>query len=290
MNFVALDVETANSDMASICQIGIARYSDGQLVEEWTSYINPEDYFSPINVGIHGITENTIKDSPTFPDIFGTLNRFLTNTICVCHTPFDRTSLRRAFEKYAIDAIEIVWLDSASVTRRTWPDCARSGYGLENICKIIGFDFKHHDALEDAKAAGEVLLAAINKTGLDIDSWLKRAKQPIDPKNSSCGSAVNREGNPEGELSGENMVFTGEIEFCRNRKEAADMAASIGCNVSSNVTKKTSILVVGHQDLFKLAGKDKSNSHIYAEKLISRGQNIRILKESDFIELVKDIK
>ena len=38
MNFVAIDVETANPDMASICQVGLAKYVDGQLVEEgWVS-------------------------------------------------------------------------------------------------------------------------------------------------------------------------------------------------------------------------------------------------------------
>lgn len=33
MEFVAIDVETANADMASICQIGLAKYKDGNLEE-----------------------------------------------------------------------------------------------------------------------------------------------------------------------------------------------------------------------------------------------------------------
>ncbi len=45
MNFITIDVETANADMASICQIGIAAYAQGHLVEEWSSLIDPEDYF-----------------------------------------------------------------------------------------------------------------------------------------------------------------------------------------------------------------------------------------------------
>jgi len=31
MNFVAIDVETVNADMGSICQIGLAKFVDGQL-------------------------------------------------------------------------------------------------------------------------------------------------------------------------------------------------------------------------------------------------------------------
>ena len=44
MDFVAIDVETANADMASICQIGVAKYSEGKLIEEWSSLVDPEDY------------------------------------------------------------------------------------------------------------------------------------------------------------------------------------------------------------------------------------------------------
>lgn len=286
MNFVALDVETANADMASICQIGIAKYSEGRLVEEWSSLLDPEDYFDYINVSIHGITKETVCGSPTFPDIVPTLHHFLKNNICVSHTHFDRVSLQRTLAKYHLDEIETTWLDSARVARRTWDDCAWSGYGLANICEKLGYNFKHHDALEDAKASGIILLAAIDKTGLDIEKWLKRVRQPIDPANSSSGSAVIRDGNPEGELYGEVLVFTGELEI--PRKEAADLAASIGCSVIPGVTQKTSILVVGDQDISKLAGKEKSSKHRKAELLISQGQNIRIIRESDFRVLVRN--
>ncbi len=63
-NFIALDVETANSDMSSICQIGIAKYTDGNLVDEWVSLIDPEDSFNHINIAIHGITERMLKRAP----------------------------------------------------------------------------------------------------------------------------------------------------------------------------------------------------------------------------------
>jgi len=52
------------------------------------------------------------------------------------------------------------------------------------------------------------------------------------------------------------------------------------------VTKNTTLLVVGDQDISKLAGKNKSSKHLKAEQLISKGQLIRIIKESDFKKLV----
>ncbi len=284
MNFVAIDVETANADLASICQIGIARYSEGQLVEQWSSLIDPEDYFCPMNIDIHGITQDMVKCSPTFPEVGEILRSFLNNTVCVCHTHFDRVSVGQAHAKYNLRKIETVWLDSARVARRTWKDCAWRDYGLSSVCQRIGYSFKHHDALEDAKASAHVLLAAINETGMDIHAWLKRVDQPIDPTNSSCGSAVNRVGNPDGEYRGEVIVFTGALDI--PRKDAADLAASVGFTVASGVNKNTTMLVVGDQDVVKLLGRDKSTKHLKAEQLITKGQRIRIIKESDFKELI----
>jgi DNA polymerase-3 subunit epsilon len=64
MDFVALDVETANADCSSICQIGIAGFKGGRLNEEWSTLVNPEEDFDPFNVLIHGITKEMVEDSP----------------------------------------------------------------------------------------------------------------------------------------------------------------------------------------------------------------------------------
>lgn len=286
MNFVALDVETANADISSICQIGIAKFEDNKLIDEWCSLIDPEDYFDPINIYIHGIAETDVEGSPKIHEVAQKIYGYLDGVLTVCHTHFDRVSISKAFDKYDIRIPKPKWLDTARVARRTWNEISWSGYGLKNVCELIGYEFKHHNALEDAKASGHILIAAIAKTGLGIEDWLKRVKQPIDPSNISTGGAIRREGNPEGVLYGENLVFTGALTI--RRIDAADLAAQIGCNVESGVTKKTTILVVGDQDVTKLAGKEKSSKHQKAERLITKGQQIRILRESDFKELVNN--
>jgi len=280
MYFVAIDVETANSDMSSICQIGLACYENETLCKEWVSYINPQDYFDGINISIHGIDEDMVRNAPILTAILGNLYNFLDNKIAVCHTHFDRVAIRQAFDKYKVRQPECIWLDTARVARRVWEEFAWCGYGLANICDKIGYKFKHHDALEDAKAAGTILLKAISISGLDIEGWIKRVKQPIDDK---LGHAITREGNPEGPFYAEVIVFTGVLQI--PRKQAADMAAKIGCQVNDNVTKDTTILVVGDQDVKKLAGNIKSSKHRKAEDLIAKGHKIRILRESDFKEL-----
>lgn len=284
MDFVAIDVETANPDMSTICQVGVAGFKAGELVLEWASLVDPQDWFSTFNMDVHGITEEMVSGQPTFEALEPTLRQHLSGSIVVCHTGFDRVSIHQAYDMCGIVPPALTWLDSARVARRTWGAVSQRGYGLANVCSLIGYDFAHHDALEDAKAAGQILLAAMAETGLAVDDWLRRVEQPIDPSASSHSQPILREGNPDGPLAGEVLVFTGALGM--PRREAADLAAQVGCEVAAGVTKHTTLLVVGDQDVTKLAGHEKSSKHRKAEALISAGQSIRILRESDFARLV----
>ncbi len=283
MRFVAIDVETANADMASICSIGVAAFENGALASEWYFLIDPDDFFDPVNMSIHGISEGDVQGAPTFKDAAADIDRLLCGQIVVTHTHFDRVAMHQAAGRWSITAPACSWLDSARVARRTWAECAKSGYGLAKVCKMIGYTFDHHNALEDAKAAGHIMLAAIQESGLDLDAMQKRVLQPIDPSSSGSGS-ITRDGNPDGPLSGEVIVFTGALEI--PRREASDLAASVGCNVATGVTKKTTILVVGDMDVTKLAGHAKSSKHRKAEQLVAAGQAIHIIRETDFKDMV----
>lgn len=287
MRFVAIDVETANADMASICSIGAAVFEDGQLTDEWYSLINPKDYFDEVNVSIHGITQADVRGAPTFKAAMSEIELRLRDQIVVTHTHFDRVAMHQAATRWSISGLRCTWLDSARVVRRTWADCARSGYGLSAVCSRIGYTFDHHNALEDAKASGYVLLAAMRDSGLDLDATIKRVVQPIDPSANGSKISIKRSGNADGELAGEVIVFTGALEI--PRREAADLAASIGCEVGAGVTKKTTILVVGDMDVQRLAGHEKSSKHRKAEELAAAGCPIRIIRETDFRQLVATV-
>ncbi len=288
MDFVAIDVETANPDMASICQIGIARFSDGELIDEWVSLIDPEDHFDDVNVSIHGICKEMVKGQPKLPELADKLHDLMDGTVTVCHTHFDRLAVAKAFNRYKLPAIANTWLDSARVVRRTWKDLSWRGYGLASVCRKIGYEFKHHDALEDAKAAGHVLLAAMQESETDLEGWLDRVNYPIGVPHQIGDRTIHREGAPDGDLFGEVIVFTGTLEMPRS--EASALAASVGCRVDEGVTKHTTILVVGDQDEWKLAGYKKSSKHRKAEQLAAGGQPIRIVLEADFKALVESAK
>ncbi|MCU4163931.1 exonuclease domain-containing protein [Carboxylicivirga caseinilyticus] len=286
MKYFALDVETANTYYSSICQIGIAEFEDGEIINRWSTLINPECYFDPINVSIHNITEEDVKDAPTFTKIYNYLSERLNNHIIIHHMPFDKIAINQACEEYQLPLINIKWLDSAKIVRRTWEQFAYKGFGLKNVANFLEIDFKHHDALQDAIAAGSIVAHACSKKNMTPEDWIIQTQKPISSQSISYSSSIKQEGNPEGALYGENLVFTGTLSL--PRKEASNLAAGIGCNVSNNVTSKTSMLVVGIQDSFKLAGYTKSSKQRKVEALIEKGNQIKILTEKDFIKMCED--
>lgn len=279
MDFVAIDVETANASQSSICQIGIAEFRNGQLANTWKSYVNPETHFDAFNIDIHGITPDMVKDAPTFLQLKLPIYRYLKNKTVVCHTLFDQKAIHQAAEKHQVKIPECQWLDSCFVARKAWFNDMES-FSLKNVSEFLGFEFQHHDALEDAKAAGNIIIKAIEKTGRNINDWLdykpKKAFQKMPTK-------VNREANPDGILFGEVIVFTGELSL--SRENAADIASHAGCRVDANITKRTTALVVGIQNM-QLIVADKSSKHLKAEEYIKKGQNIKIIIEQDFIAML----
>ena len=150
-----------------------------------------------------------------------------------------------------LEQLQVTWLDSAKIARRAWAESyGRSGYGLKNIAKDLGISFTHHNALEDARAAAEIVLHACAATETDIPGWLRRVEHPIFPSSSGSAAPAKRVGNVNGALFGETVVFTGSLAI--PRQQAADMAAEAGCGVVNNVSKKVTMLVVGIQDESKL--------------------------------------
>jgi DNA polymerase III subunit epsilon len=281
VNFAVLDVETANPNLSSVCQIGVATFRNGANNSRWESLINPQDEFHPINISIHGIDEEAVKNAPTWADVFPVVSSLLRDGIVVSHTPFDRVAVTCACERYKLEWCACRWLDSARVVRRAWPMFSQSGYGLSNVAAHFCIHYREHDALEDARCAGEILLRAIAETGVSAEEWLQRVEQPI---GCSGTEGIRRDGNADGLLFGEVLVFTGALSM--PRRIAADAAADAGCRVDAGVTKHTTLLVVGDEDVRKLAGHNTSSKHRKAEELIAKGQPIRILGESDFLRIV----
>ena len=166
LDFVAVDVETANSNVSSICQVGIAVVRSAEIKEVWTQLVDPHDFFDPYNIAIHGIDQKMVTGCPRFEELYGKIARHL-GEIVVSHTFFDRRAISKAFEECGKSLRYGTWIDSAQVARRAWPDkYALRGYNLENIARDLGIHFRHHDAGEDARVAAEIVLRAYADTTL----------------------------------------------------------------------------------------------------------------------------
>ncbi len=278
MDFVAIDVETANSNMDSICQVGVVRFENGNEVAAESALIDPQTWFDPMNVSIHGIDDSIVAGADNFELRHSWLDDWARDSVLVCHTHFDRIALSRACARHSKPELACNWLDSARVARRTWEQFAKRGYGLANLAAHFGIEFEHHDALHDARTAGLILVRALSDSQLSLEEIMLKSS-----RSAGSSQSIKRIGDGDGALAGENVVFTGALLI--PRKEAADRAAEAGADVGPSVTKKTSIVVVGDQDIDRLAGKKKSSKHIKAEKLIEAGQPIKIIGETDFMAL-----
>ncbi|PHO02090.1 hypothetical protein CSC82_20450 [Rhodobacteraceae bacterium 4F10] len=78
--------------------------------------------------------------------------------------------------------------------------------------------------------------------------------------------------------------FTGSLSI--SRTEAAKIAAQAGITVRPSVSTKTTLLIVGDQDLGLTNGQTKSSKHRKAEELRGAGQTLRIIGESEFLKLL----
>ena len=263
-------------------------------MEEWESLINPEDWFDPWNIYIHGIDDTMVKNSPTFSEVSSTLRKYLSDSIVVSHTSFDQVALEQSFLRYGLEPCKTSYLDSAKMIRRAYPDrYGKRGYGLKNVASDLGIEFNHHDALEDARACALIVGKILSHTDTNINYWLRRTKSRIHdrrykkqkPLPEGLDEKPREKPNEDGALYGETVVFTGSTRIPRH--QLADIASTAGCIVAPGVSKKVTILVMGIQDKRKLGGYEKSSKHRKAEELIKRGVDIQIISEQDFLHCCK---
>ena len=278
--FIALDVETACNDAASICQIGLACVQPDDQIVTFSMLINPRTRFAPFNIRLHGIGPDHVAQAPGFDDALPILLPLLTQHRLVQHSNFDRQAMNAACRCYGIDVPDLLWSDSVAIARRAWPELrGNGGHGLANLKRMLNLSFHHHDAGEDARAAAMVVQHAERHLGLPFEDLIK-------PARTKGNVATVMAGNPSGPLAGSTVVFTGTLGLPRT--EAAAMAAQAGMSVRAGVTTHTTHLVVGDQDQTVLAGHAQSSKHRKAQEMQSAGHPIRIITESDFRKLVAD--
>jgi DNA polymerase-3 subunit epsilon len=262
-DFVVVDVETSCSRVSSICQIGIVGFRDGREVSAYETLVDPRDEFSPFNTRIHGIEAHHVSGMPTYADIHAVVAERMTGRITVAHSAFDKGALSAACRIDGLAAIETNWLDSVRVAKRAWPQLA--SHRLNVLSRFLGIEHRHHDALSDARAAGMVIVKAMEHTGIDLQGWMtKPAKK----------AATAPQAAPQGPLSGQRIAILGEPRD----GGLAQFIAAAGGQIVAGVGAKTTTLVVSAKQPY---GRWVTVEAQYrrAEQLRDAGRSIEILTE-----------
>ena len=295
-DFIALDVETANADVGSICSIGLVHFRAGIIFKSLSILVDPQGPFDPANVAIHGIRASDVAGKPTMAQVFPVLAQSLNGTIVTHHSSFHRRAFASAAARYGVAELACFWLDTLAVARRTWREFADAGgFGLANLSRSFAIEFRHHQAEEDARACGLIMLRALEDSGLDLEDWLdlvaqapkpmtRSAPKVVVPRRNEAFARYAQSGESNGRLVGETVVFTGFLKM--HRSDAAHLAVKAGCNVVDAVSKKVTVLVVGDQDLRLTRGNVKSRKHRKVEEMIAAGSAVRIVGESEFLQMV----
>jgi len=182
------DVEYANSNNKSICQIGIIclDFETGDpYYPERDIYIDPEDNFSDICIKKHGITPQTVKGAPSFPIIWPEIEKYFTRAVVIGHnvSSADLDALTKTLIRYQIDMPEIYYVCTLDLAREYIPRYAVPDYGLRALCNYFNIDMNPgHNAFDDACACSDLFRQLVDSFSIDVDSHVQKyiAKQTHD--------------------------------------------------------------------------------------------------------------
>lgn len=168
LDFVALDVETANADNASICQIGVVRYRDG-IAEDSASWLcqppQPVSDFDSANVAIHGIRAEDVAQAPSCAEAIAHAVEFVGSDVFVAHNAqFDASALFRASRASDSPVPQLRFGCSLALSRRS--DLSLKNHKLPTVAEELGITpGRHHDAHADAQACGDIVVALARREG-----------------------------------------------------------------------------------------------------------------------------
>lgn len=161
--FVDLETTGGNPAYHRITEIGIVRVQNGELLEEWSSLVNPQCPISPYIEAFTGISSEMVADAPLFADLASTVFEKLRGAVFIAHNArFDHSFLRSEFRKVGM-AYSAQALCTVKLSRRLFPEHVR--HNLDVVIERHGLNCSaRHRALGDAR----VLWDLWSKLGREI--------------------------------------------------------------------------------------------------------------------------
>lgn len=297
-DYIVLDLETTGLDPRydDIIEVACLKFTNGKQVDSFHSYVQPRPFYGDDDqqhfvdefiTELTGITDDMLKDAPHFEFIAQHLFQYLEGSVIVGHNiNFDINFLYDNFMRTIQKPLQNDFVDTLRISRIVMPELPH--HRLKDLCEAFSIKTDLHRSANDCMAAQEALVnlqkLAIEK-GIDLATYRPHYKyQSIDLSALTGDTTLN---DPTHPLYGKNVVFTGKLQrFVR--KDAAQIVCNIGGHCENNVTKKTNFLVIGSLEGRPLVKDGKSAKMKRAKELILAGQDLQVLSENVFYDMIND--
>lgn len=232
-----------------------------------------------------------LADAPKIDAILGSVADFLRDLPIVGYNVnFDINFLYDNFVNVLGKPLTNDYIDGLRMARKLYPDMKH--HRLQDMVALFGLDNKHaHRTISDCEVTNQCYNRffdeAIRQCG-SVDSFISLFKH----KSGYGFKAADIHGDeskadPSNPLFGKYCVFTGKLEKF-TRKEAMQIVADLGGINEDNVTKKTNFLVLGNNDYCATIKDGKSSKQKKAEKNKLAGQDIEIVPETVFYDMLEE--
>lgn len=181
MKFLAIDFETADTGADSACAVGLVRVEDGKVVEKAVRLIRPPRTLMMFTY-IHGITWADVADKPGFGRTWDEVGRMAEGVdfLAAHNASFDRRVLAACTAGTGHKMPGVPFVCTVKLARNAWGVRPTT---LSDVARHLALKLNHHEALSDASACAEIVLAA-HGDGADVMGALlapPRNPRPIRP-------------------------------------------------------------------------------------------------------------
>ncbi|MDT7830851.1 exonuclease domain-containing protein [Flavobacteriaceae bacterium S356] len=179
-----VDIETTGNGYkgSKITEISIFLFDGEQIMDEYTTLVNPESTIPAFITNLTGITDAMVRTAPKFYEIAKKVQEFTKDTIFVAHNVnFDYNIIQSEFKSLGFD-YKRKKLCTVRLSRKIIPGL--NSYSLGNICSAEGIHIAdRHRARGDAEATVELFRRLVQRDdSFIINSFLNpRSRQATLP-------------------------------------------------------------------------------------------------------------